>query len=122
MTDPGHALHAEEIVATRPAEERPASSGQASCAGNIPVSRPLTSVPLYYLHLRSDTELIHDPEDIDLVDLDAARRECILNIRSLVADDALTGIIDLASEIDVEDENGRPVLTVRFDEAVQVKH
>ena len=65
--------------------------------------------------------LIHDQEGIELAKLDAARRECIVNIRDLVAGHVEDGIIDLTASIDVDDENRKPVVTVPFDEAVKVK-
>lgn len=74
-------------------------------------------MPLYYLHLRNSTGLVRDEEGHDLRDLDAARRAAVASIRSIIADEALQGRIDLRGEVEIADGADAVLLRVAFAEA-----
>jgi hypothetical protein len=78
------------------------------------------SGPRYFFNLRNGTGYIEDEEGRELPDLETVRDEAIKGVRSLVADDALHGRIDLKGSLEVLDDDGRLVLTVLFAEAVEV--
>jgi hypothetical protein len=48
-------------------------------------------------------------------------KKAIAAARATIAADALTGVIDLTDRIEVEDENGRPVLVLPFRAAVRIE-
>lgn len=75
-------------------------------------------MPRYHFHLLSGANLVEDEEGRELADLGTAEREAIKGIRSVVAAEALSGSIDLRSSIDVADDGGRILLTIRFADAI----
>ena len=77
-------------------------------------------MPRFYLHLYDDL-VVKDEDGIFLADADEAWREAVRNARSIVAEQALKGRINLKHWIDIVDENGEPVLTVPFSSAVSVE-
>ena len=77
-------------------------------------------MPRFYLHLYDD-HVVKDEEGIFLADADEARREAVRNARSIIAEQAENGRINLKHWIDIVDENGEPVLTVPFSSAVSVE-
>ena len=77
-------------------------------------------MPRYFLHLHNDVDAA-DPEGIELPDLAAARAHTIVNARGVFAETAREhGRVVLSHRIDIEDEHGRILDSVRFDEAVEV--
>jgi hypothetical protein len=74
----------------------------------------------YYFHLRNDLD-VPDDEGKELTDLQAARALAIVMARFEVAEAAkLDGRILLSHRIDIEDEQGRVLSSVSFNEAVSV--
>jgi hypothetical protein len=74
----------------------------------------------YYFHLRNDLD-VPDDEGKELADLQAARAHAIVMARFEVAEAAkLDGRILLSHRIDIEDEQGRVLSSVSFEEAVSV--
>jgi hypothetical protein len=61
-----------------------------------------------------------DPEGRELSGLDAARRSALTEARSLVAHEALSGLIHLDQRIDVADARGEVVHTIEFQDAVRL--
>jgi hypothetical protein len=74
----------------------------------------------YHFHVLNGLGLTADDEGRELADLDAARREAIKGVRSIISEEAKEGRVDLRGRIDVADPSGRVLLTVAFTEAVEV--
>ena len=51
---------------------------------------------------------------------EAAREEATKGIRSMLCEKLMRGNLDLRSHIDVADETGSVVVTIKFDDAVQI--
>ena len=62
-----------------------------------------------------------DDEGAELADEHAARARAVKEARALAADTVQHGHLTKHDRIEVVDENRRPVVTVRFDEAVEVR-
>jgi hypothetical protein len=75
---------------------------------------------LYYFNVHSGDHRTEDEDGMDLPDLDAAHREAITRIRSLLSDDAMKGMIDLRGWISVTDTAGKMVISVPFCAAVKI--
>ena len=77
-------------------------------------------MPLYRFHVCDGEGFCEDLEGIELVDRDAAYREALRGARSLMVDEIIQGRLNLASFIEVEDENHELLFTVTFEEAVEI--
>lgn len=71
-------------------------------------------MPLYFFHVRGGHAPAEAEEGWPLDDQFAATRCATTAARSLIANDVLDGILDLAARIEVEDCDGKPVVTVPF--------
>jgi hypothetical protein len=94
-------------------------SGAIMCF--IKESRPDRSdMPLYYFHVREGSAgLLSDPEGSHLPDLAAARKEAVEGARQLISTAVLTGEpLGLGREMQVDDENGTTLLTLRFRDVI----
>lgn len=78
-------------------------------------------MPLYYFHMLNRIGFVEDEEGMDLPDLETARAEAMDNIRSVLAEDARKGCLDLRGRIDIVDERGEIVLTLPFSEAIDIR-
>ena len=76
-------------------------------------------MPRYFFHLYDDLVSI-DEEGSELPDLAAARRTAVQNVRAIACQEVLEGHLNLQHRIEVEDESGRCVLVVPFQDAVEV--
>ncbi len=74
-------------------------------------------MPRYFFHLHNSMD-VPDHEGRELVSPEAAREHAIVNIRELMCEAVQKGELDLSHRIDVADEAGKPVMTVRYAEAV----
>lgn len=77
-------------------------------------------MPRFFLHLRDSTGSLDDPDGVECADLDAARLEAVHGARSIIADDALSGAIDLSGRIEIANEAGEFLLAVAFSDVVTV--
>jgi hypothetical protein len=75
----------------------------------------------FFLHVRNGNGFIPDEEGHELEDETAARAEAVKSVRSIISDEASSGIIDLTGQIEIADARGARVLTVPFAEAFQLK-
>jgi hypothetical protein len=76
-------------------------------------------MPHYYFHVKEGAGLLSDPEGSHLPDLAAARREAIEGARQLISAAVLTGEpLGLGREMQVEDEDGTTLLTLRFRDVI----
>ena len=62
-----------------------------------------------------------DEEGMDLPDLEAARRQAVEGIRSILQDEVGHGEIDFEGRVEVLDEGGNLLATVTFHDAVSVR-
>lgn len=77
------------------------------------------AMPLFFLHIRSGSDVLHDPEGSHLPDLAAARAEAILCARELMSQGVLDGgRLGIERLFEIADEGGRTLLMVPFREAV----
>lgn len=75
-------------------------------------------MPLYFFHVRGGHSPAEADEGWELDDDSAACQSAMSAARSLIASDVLDGILDLSSRIEVEDGQGRSIVTVPFASAV----
>lgn len=73
---------------------------------------------LFHMHIHHCGMLARDEEGLELLDLEAARREAVAGARSIMADELMNGRVCLGCRIEIEDSNGRLLATVPFREAV----
>ncbi len=76
-------------------------------------------MPKLYFHLRENSEVLLDPEGIDMPENQVPAR-ALWEARALIAYDAAAGRIDLRPRIDVEDATGRLVHSLRLADAIEI--
>jgi hypothetical protein len=74
----------------------------------------------YYFHLVDGTDILLDPEGIEIAD-GAIAQKALRHARSMIASDVLNGEINLCYAIEVKDEPGNLVHRLPFGEAVRVR-
>ncbi|WP_338501405.1 hypothetical protein V6R86_01450 [Sphingomonas kaistensis] len=75
----------------------------------------------YFFHIHNGIGFLPDKEGVVLSDLDNARSQAIISIRSILAEEIrMTGLIDLGGRIDIEDDGGVTTV-VPFCDAVEVR-
>ena len=77
-------------------------------------------VPRYFFNVYDDV-ITQDEEGLKLPNLAAARLSALIGARSLIIEQVRHGYIVLSHWIDVTDEHGETVLTVTFDDALDIK-
>ncbi|HEX9932378.1 MAG TPA: Crp/Fnr family transcriptional regulator [Allosphingosinicella sp.] len=77
-------------------------------------------MPRFFFNIRNGNGLTEDEEGRELDDAAAARAEAVKGIRSIVADEAKSGRIDLAGRIEVTDERGDALFDLAFGDALVV--
>jgi hypothetical protein len=78
-------------------------------------------MPLFYLHVCNGNGFTEDEEGHELVDAESARAKATAGARDIMSEEMRGGQLDLASFIEVEDENHVLLFTVTFAEAVDIK-
>ena len=86
------------------------------CTGSIQLPIGSSSVPRFFLHIRSGEELIEDPDVSELRDLDEARAEAIAGARDLLAEQLRLGKPLDGQRIEIYDEAGQLLATIPFRE------
>ena len=76
----------------------------------------------YHFNIRNGLGFTPDDEGMDMSSEQDARSHAIEGARSLMSAEILEGTLDLNGQIEVTEEERGPVMTVRFMEAVQVRH
>jgi hypothetical protein len=75
-------------------------------------------MPLYFLDVVAGDVRHEDPDGTDLDSVDQARREALLAIREIVANDIREGRrLGLDRRIDIRDGNGKVIAIVGFADA-----
>jgi hypothetical protein len=77
-------------------------------------------VPRYFFHVYDDV-IAQDEEGVELPSIEAARLNALIGARDLIAEQVRRGYFVLSHWIDVVDEQGAPVLTVAFRDAVDIR-
>jgi hypothetical protein len=77
-------------------------------------------MPQFFLHVSDGKLFAEDLEGAEFHDVEAARRAAIAGLRDVMADELKHGQINMASFVEIEDENNQLVMTVPFLEAVEV--
>lgn len=75
----------------------------------------------YYFHVHNGHGDTPDHEGVEVAEQALARTMAIDSIRSIVADEAREGLIDLTGHIQVVDQQGEVVFTTQFPEAFTLR-
>ena len=78
------------------------------------------TMPRYFFDLYDDM-VVQDDVGLALLDAEAARCEAIRNARAMACAEVLEGHLNLQHRIEVKDERGHHVATVRFADAVALQ-
>jgi hypothetical protein len=74
----------------------------------------------YFFHLRDGADVALDLEGVELPSLDVAQKMAVEGARDSLSHDIRTGRIDISLRIDVENDDGRVLLSVPFRDAFDV--
>ena len=74
----------------------------------------------FFFHLYDDTVAL-DEEGSECPDLAAAHAKAVRSAREMACQEVLEGHLNLTHRIDVADENGAVLATVRFQDIVKLK-
>lgn len=74
----------------------------------------------FYFNLYGDTTAI-DKEGKELVSLQAAREAALAEARHMACAETLEGHVNLKHRIEIADEGGKVLATVRFSDAVEME-
>jgi hypothetical protein len=77
------------------------------------------NVPRYFMHLIDSTEVLLDPEGLEMP-AEAVKRAALTAARDCMCGDVRNGELDLRYRIDVHDESGDVVHRLPFSDAVDV--
>jgi hypothetical protein len=77
-------------------------------------------MPLYFFHLKDGEDVLIDAEGMELRDIDDAKATALLQARDIISHEALKGHINLAQWIEVRNEAGAPVCSIKFEDAVHI--
>jgi hypothetical protein len=75
----------------------------------------------FYLNLINGTGSAPDEEGVELADVQAAEARAIEGIRSILADEAKAGRLDLDGRIEIANESGAILRIVRYEEAFDIR-
>ena len=73
----------------------------------------------YFFPLRSSDGVVPDQEGMDLADKASMARVEVAGARDVMKGEIDEGRLSLLATIEVDDELGRPVLTVRFKDVIK---
>jgi hypothetical protein len=77
-------------------------------------------MPYFFFHLYDDL-IVPDPEGKELPSLQAARETALDNAREMACAEVLDGYLNLTHRIEIADESGKVLATVRFRDVVEVE-
>ena len=77
-------------------------------------------MPRFYFHVCNGNGLTEDYEGQQLASVEAARSQALKEARALMAEEMREGELNLASFIEVQDEQGEYLFTLQFEEAFKV--
>ena len=76
-------------------------------------------MPKFFFNLRDDVS-INDWEGKELADVATARELAVKHARGIMSEDVKDGRLVLKDEIEVVDEQGEPVVKLRFRDAIEI--
>ena len=74
----------------------------------------------YFFHLRDGSDILLDPEGIELADIEAVRKKALEAARDTLSHDMKDGLLNLKYRIEVENAEGSVVYSLPLSEAFQV--
>lgn len=74
----------------------------------------------FHIHIHETLGFIADEEGAELADLATAARRAIEGVRSILAEDLLSGAIDLRGRVEITDGEGAVLQVMRFQDLVEV--
>ena len=77
-------------------------------------------MPNFHLHLHNVHVDASDEEGMEFADLAVAKAKALEGIRGFLGNEVMTGKMDLRGHVDIADDDGVILMTVRFDEAVEI--
>jgi hypothetical protein len=77
-------------------------------------------MPRFYLDVFNGNGKTADEEGLELEDQASARRIALDSVRSIIAEEARSGVIDLSGRIEVKDSLANVLVTVHFTEAFEL--
>lgn len=83
-----------------------------------PLSEELAK-PLYYMHLRDSTDVLLDPEGVNIA-TNTVPAVALHQARDCMAGEVQDGVLDLRYQIDVHDEKDAVVHSVAFADALKI--
>lgn len=78
-------------------------------------------MPRFYFHLCDGAEFTEDEEGTDLPGSGAAHQKAVDSLRGVMAGDLLSGDLNTASFIEIEDERHEHIETVSFADVVRLR-
>lgn len=75
----------------------------------------------YYFHVYNGEGVTRDDEGVEFEEQMAAQGMAVDSIRSIVAEEARGGVIDLTGHIDVADQRGDILFTAEFSRAFNLR-
>jgi hypothetical protein len=78
-------------------------------------------LPRYHLHIHCDGEVVTDDEGGEFPDEDAAVKEAVRSIRSLVCGDVVSGALHLDLSIEIRDDRDTRLQEVVFEDAITIR-
>jgi hypothetical protein len=78
-------------------------------------------MPRFFFHIQNGHGPVPDETGTDLPDQSAARNLAIDSIRSMIAEDARRGVIDLSGRIDIKDKAENLLIEIRYAEAFKLR-
>jgi hypothetical protein len=76
-------------------------------------------MPQFHFHILNDID-VPDEEGLEFPNLAAAHLKAIEFVRDLASASVRQGRLDLKHRIDIEDDEGAVLLTVTFEDAIEV--
>lgn len=76
---------------------------------------------LFYFNLCSGTEFVEDGQGVELLDYAAAHQVAVKSLRGVMAGDLMSGEMNTATFVEIEDERHNLLETIFFDEAVKLR-
>ncbi|HEX8623305.1 MAG TPA: hypothetical protein VF718_15155 [Allosphingosinicella sp.] len=77
-------------------------------------------MPRFFFKVRDDV-VVDDEEGMVLPDVEAARLQGIRSARALACEQVLHGRLNVGHSIEIQDEEGRQIATIRFGDAVRIE-
>lgn len=76
-------------------------------------------MPIYHFHILNDID-VPDEDGLELDNLAVAHLKAVEFVRDLASHAVRQGRLDLKHRIDIEDNEGKVLLKVTFEEAVEI--